>query len=442
MGACGNTKSKGPILANHQPQNSKPSETFPDEPNPARKDNQQPSKQIKLRVNKDTETDFIEELFEGNLRLIQALQKLVVKNLPRHAEFSLLGSNGQDITAQKDRKLIDISNGQDSLSVTVKYLGLDLHLNPKQAYSQTNIIGAPKFDSDPLELIAFDKRDSKFRAIPIRDNRDLVKDFGYFSSICNAKNSLFISGGERDLKTEKGTETELMSNFVSIDLNNGRVKDLKHLIKARSMHSMIWVPDRWIFIVGGTDTRTVDLYDIDKNTIALDSMLNEDRSEPSLAYVKDDQYAYLYAFCGFKYKQSPNNTIERCNLQVKTRYWEEVVFTSSGSPLNICFFATCLFKDDKILILGGNESNKSTNDKTFSLNWKNDTIDLANVSPIAEVFNEKFFMPMGDGWSALMPMPSCDQAKVLILRDNGKMETLVYQDPAEDNVKSSFKLNF
>jgi hypothetical protein len=440
MGTCGNVKgTKGPIVANKPPQQGgETPETKTAEPNSTQKP--VPSgKQIKLKVSKDTDSETKEDLFDSNTKLIVALQKLVVRNLPRNAEFCLLSSSGQDITALKDKKLGEIAGPQDSLSVTVKYLGLEFNINPKLAYSQTNVIGAPKYDSDPLEIITWDKRDKKFKTIPVRDN--LVKDFGYFSSFCNAKNFLYLSGGERDKKTDKATETELMSNFVSIDLSSGKVKDLKNLYKARSMHSSIWVPDRWIFIVGGTDTRSVDLYDIDKNTITQDSMMNEDRSEPSLCFVKDDQYAYLYAFCGFKYKSSPNNTIERCNLQVKNRTWEMVNYTASGTPLNICFFATSYLKEDKVLLLGGSESTKSNSEKNYSYGWKNNTVDVSNINSVAEVFNEKFFIPMGDSWSALLPMPSCDQAKVLILRDSGKLETIAYQDPAEDNQprSSSFK---
>jgi hypothetical protein len=447
MGACGNQKAKGPITANRIPGgDSKPHtenpETNPNEPETIKKSviNETPTgREIKIKIHRDGESEPEAETFDAGLTLLRALQKGVVKKLPRHAEFTVLGPNGQDITAMKDKKLGEIVGSGDSYSLTIKYLGLEISKDPKKAYAETNLIGAPKFDSEPFEVVTFDKRTNQLKPLQIRQ-ADLVRDFGYFSSFCNGKNTLYLSGGERERKTEKGTETELMSNFVSIDLTNGNVKVLKNLFKARSMHSTIYVPDKWVFIVGGTDTKSVDLLDISNNTLTQDSMLNEERSEPSLCLVRDDQYAYLYAFCGFKYKMAQNTTIERCNLQVKTRTWEIVSYKTSGVPLNICFFATAMFRDDKLLLLGGSESSKSSNEKNYNYNWRNDTADVStNVQPVFEVFNEKFFIPLGDNWSALIPMPSCDQAKVLILRDNGKIETISYQDPADENPRSSFK---
>jgi hypothetical protein len=441
MGACGNVNKKGPVVANRIPNENRPvgetPETKTHEPNSNIRPvaNNPSGREIKLKIYREGESDPQIESHDANLPLIRALQKNVVKKLPREAEFVLLNSQSQDITALKDKKLSDIAGQQDSYSITIKYLGLELCKDSKKAYNEINIIGAPKFDSDPFEVVTFDKRSNQIKSLQIKE-LEHVKEFGYFSSFCNGRNSLFLSGGEREKKTEKGNETELMSNFVSIDLNNGRVKVLKNLFKARSMHSSIYVPDRWIFIVGGTDTKSVDLYDIDKNTITQDSMMNEDRSEPSLCFVKDSEYAYLYAFCGFKYKTSPNPTIERCNLQVKNRTWEMVNY-KINAPLKICFFATAYFQDN-LLLLGGSESSKTSSEKAFAYNWKEEKFDSTNVNPVPEVFNEKFFLPIGENWSALLPMPSCDQSKVLILRDTGKVDSIIYQDPEDVPRASSF----
>jgi hypothetical protein len=436
MGACGTQKAKGPIVVNKIPPELKQSgetpETKTGDQNIKQPVNGTQGKEIILKVYREGEGEPQPESFDANWTLMKALQKSIVRKLPRNAEFILLGPTGQDITSLKDKKLQELAATEDTYSVTLRYLGLDICKDPKKAYSLAHLIGAPKFDSDPIGIITFDKKTYSFKSIQV-NKPELVKDFGYFSSFCNGRNLLFLSGGERERKTERGAEIELMSDFVSIDLTSGSTVPCKNLLKARSMHSMIYVPDKWVFVVGGTDTKSVNLLNIENGNLTEDSTLIEERSEPSLCLVRDDQYAYLYAFCGFKYKMSPNTTIERCNLQVKDRTWE-VVNYKSNVPLKICFFATSYLKDD-ILLLGGSESSKSNTEKSFTYNWRADNVEASNIPAVSEVFNEKFFIPLGDNWSALMPMPSCDQAKVLILRE-GKIETMTYQEPAEDLAKS------
>ncbi len=47
---------------------------------------------------------------------------------------------------------------------------------------------------------------------------------------------------------------------------------------------MIFIPKKYIFIVSGRNNKSVELFDIEKNEIKIDSYLNEARSECSLAY--------------------------------------------------------------------------------------------------------------------------------------------------------------
>ena len=47
---------------------------------------------------------------------------------------------------------------------------------------------------------------------------------------------------------------------------------------------MIFISKKYVFIVSGTNNKSVELFDIEKNEIKIDSYLNEARSECSLAY--------------------------------------------------------------------------------------------------------------------------------------------------------------
>ena len=57
---------------------------------------------------------------------------------------------------------------------------------------------------------------------------------------------------------------------------------------------MIYVPNKYIFIVGGSNTKSVELYDMEEKKITKDSELNELRCECTLFLVNN---MYLYAFC-------------------------------------------------------------------------------------------------------------------------------------------------
>ena len=59
---------------------------------------------------------------------------------------------------------------------------------------------------------------------------------------------------------------------------------------------MILIPKKYVFIVSGTNNKSVELFDIEKNEIKIDSYLNEALREYSLTLVNN---LYLYAFCGF-----------------------------------------------------------------------------------------------------------------------------------------------
>ena len=59
---------------------------------------------------------------------------------------------------------------------------------------------------------------------------------------------------------------------------------------------MIFIPKKYVFIVSGMNNKSVELFDIEKSEIKIDSYLNEALREYSLTLVNN---LYLYVFCGF-----------------------------------------------------------------------------------------------------------------------------------------------
>ena len=124
---------------------------------------------------------------------------------------------------------------------------------------------------------------------------------------------------------------------------------LPNLIETRSWQSMIFIPYKYIFIVGGSNTKSVEVYDIEKNEINKENELNEIRSECTLCLVNSK---YLYAFCGFILHEEFNTRIERCNLLKGDRIWEIVdVIDKNGLNFNPSFFGVCNFRNNNELLL-------------------------------------------------------------------------------------------
>ena len=59
---------------------------------------------------------------------------------------------------------------------------------------------------------------------------------------------------------------------------------------------MIFISKKYLFIVSGINNKSVELFDIEKNEIKIDSYLKEALREFSLSLVNN---LYLSAFCGF-----------------------------------------------------------------------------------------------------------------------------------------------
>ena len=58
---------------------------------------------------------------------------------------------------------------------------------------------------------------------------------------------------------------------------------MTNLNKSRMWHSMIFISKKYVFIVSGMNNKSVELFEIEKNEIKIDSYLNEALNECSLA---------------------------------------------------------------------------------------------------------------------------------------------------------------
>jgi hypothetical protein len=275
-------------------------------------------------------------------------------------------------------------------------------------------------DRDILETYFFDKELYK----------ELIK-FNSFSSFCSAKGFFYVSGGEKD-ENDISNSTEEYNNFVSIDMNklnyyNLYLDVLPNLKIKRSWHSMIFVPNQYIFIVGGLNTKTVELYDIERKEINLDSELKEKRCEPTMCLVNN---IYLYAFCGFSPFQNFNDSIERCNLLKRKREWE---FIEYSQKINPSFFGVSYFKDDEILLISSKDNYDDEN-KNYTVKIENEEDIPDEINEIILKFNEvrtfkdKLFYPLFDNLAINEPLIVGENRRILFLdMNNGNIENKSYK---------------
>ena len=385
----------------------------------------------------------IKNTIKGN----QILSKIIKDkmNLHESADYEIEFENGQVIkNDKKDNEFGEILNdifGKDIpeiIKMKFVYKGLDLPENAIQSYIENNtIIGNAILDNN-----------EKFGVITYDINTNLISSYYYnikdypilnyinnFKAYCNAKGFLYFSGGESEISNDLDKTSLKYNDFFSLDLttlteDKLEINELPNLKESRTWHSMIYVPNKYIFIVGGSNTKSVELYDIEEKKLTKDSELNEIRCESTLCLVNN---MYLYAFFGFVLHQEYNNSIERCNLLKENRKWEYVNYdVNQGLDLKLSFFGISYFKDNELLLIGGNDNDSEKRyDYNYIISQNEEEKDIikefnCELTETNVVFRDKLFLPVRENRSINIPVFVGENIKIFIL-ENGKINVLSHQ---------------
>ena len=440
MGACNstsNTKSKSEThKTSTEPAKSKATPSVTQrQPEPQPKIEEK--KKLSLLIKQDGDT-LIDGEFEETTQLKEIYAKLNLKAL---WDYDIIDYKTEENLTEKIKNATSLNDVfpnhkvEEKIELSVKYSGLSIPENAKEAYAEKNkLIGTLILDNpEKFGVVVFDTSSSKATTnYYTLEDTDELKQFGPFSAFCNAFDKIYVSGGE----IQKDNNTEPISQFMEIDLTtlskssvtNRKLPDLK---EARTWHSMIYVPDQYIFIVGGTGTKSVEVYDIIKGTIEKDSELNQSRSECTLCLMNN---TYLYAFCGFLLHQTYLTSIERCNLRRSVRTWETVNYTLENNiTFNPSFFAVSYYKND-IILLGGNENAEERNKNYLYKVGEKDSIEEYNYDvEYTSVFREKFFIPINSNVSVLLPLVSSDVEVFFFNEEDGKVTKTMFKEESEED---------
>jgi hypothetical protein len=269
--------------------------------------------------------------------------------------------------------------------------------------------------------------------------------FNEQSAYCNGENYLFLSGGDYN-------NNVIIGDFWILNLETLEITKLYFLANGlshpRKLHSMIYIPNRYVFVVGGIGTKNVEYFDTQTKQIHTHSFLNENRVEPALAYINN---SYIYAFGGYNLREKKQlNFFERINLRSDEKGWEKIVpnLDKNVANFNHKFYAVSFHNtnpnDFEVIFLGGNSANpherdSKTNKNCHIYNCTNNLLKHSNFHhKDIEFSSEKFFYPFSKDNSLLFPHIERDDIKVLIYSENN-LKDIKYEsyDISRDEEKLS-----
>ena len=341
-------------------------------------------------------TEFQQD-FKTNDNISSLFDILLVKK-SKYAEYDLTTNEHLSLSSKYNDKIGTIFKEAENAEINMVYLGLDISNDIKADYENSNtVLGVPLFDlGGDIGLLIYHKNEKNFSTEIIKNNK--LSKFNHLSSFCNGKNFLYLSGGDNN----KSKSTNFFSSVDLLNLNS--INELPILNIARSWHSMIFIPKRYIYIVGG-GTDEVELFDVEKKSLIIDSKMNEIRNESTLFVINN---SVLYAFCGISVEGTFLSTVERCNLRQKERKWSLVNYTTADNTLfEECFYVASFFSDNSIILFAANEDDKNEfSNILFDLEDEdNPTLSYyESGGKIIDVVPEKIFHPFGENTSIMIPL--------------------------------------
>ena len=300
-----------------------------------------------------------------------------------------------------------------------------------------NFVGRPF--SNPFEVYLFSTEDTSLKIQIYNEeiiNNLLLNDFSPSSAYCNGNNHLFISGGERP-------NGELIDYFWEIELKEQIIAEPTKIIPKKN-HSMIFIPDKYVFIIGGNDKRCI-YFNTETAEVEEWDNLNKKRVEPALQLINN----YLYCFDSVNYKNNEIFTIEKTDLDSLRPKWI-LLAPKIGMVLGnyITFdqqnFGVAKDDDDNIIFIGGNMVNQYRK-FNYKYNTKENKIEITNILFSESNLKEKTFLPLKKHVDFILPNFDRDKPEVLFLiKNKNKTEKINYQ-PKEAQTKipeADYKYDF
>ena len=261
---------------------------------------------------------------------------------------------------------------------------------------------------NPFELIEYSSIKSRIKIIECPQDilfESNLNKFNKASAFCNSVNSLYISGGEISGKA--------INNFWIINKNNYKIKKRKLPVN-KKYHSMLYISDNFIFIVGG-DTLNTLIYDIANEEFINWANMNKNNFQPGLLISGD----YVYSFTALNDINKNNNYFEKTNLTSKNPKWE-IVYPKyeNNVKLNSYFFGISKFYDGNILFVGGEKTNPN-----YIYNPTENKLTISKGRNTSIPFWDKTFYKISKKYNVCIPLNFTNNYQITFLnKENESLE--------------------
>lgn len=250
----------------------------------------------------------------------------------------------------------------------------------------THLIGKPIINK--LKYYLYNKYTKELKIIKysIKDIENLkLNNFSSLDTYCNAKNCLYIY--ENNSKCDYFE----LNRFYCVNLITNKIHLISSNFPKRILHSMIYIPECYIFIIGGKGTKEVLVYKIKKDNFNYEKypfLLPNELLEPSLIYL-NNKYLYIFENSTLDFK------ILRINLNFISPFEIIQLENKKKIIMNQKFFGVVKNKNS-ILFLGGQMINSASNPLhncfEFHFNSNKLVISKRNFQPLN--FIEKTLIPI------------------------------------------------
>ena len=268
---------------------------------------------------------------------------------------------------------------------------------------------------NPFELIEYDILKKRIKIVQFPKDIFLFCNLNKFSkesAFCNSNNSLYISGGEVSGKA--------INNFWIINKNNYKINK-KTMPIDKKYHSMLYIPDNFIFIAGGDSFSSI-IYDIENQEFIKWANMNKKHFQPGLLINGD----YIYAFSSLNDVNKKNNFFEKTNLTSKNAKWEIIYpkYSDDNIKINAHFFGVCKFLEGNILFVGGEKNNSN-----YIYNpWEN-VISISNGKNTSFPFWDKTFYKIDKKYNINIPLNfSINHKLALLNKETESLEEINYNE--------------
>ena len=316
-------------------------------------------------------------------------------------------------------------NDNNTYVKNISHSNQNLELFPSNE-NYLEVAGKP-FDN-PFEILCFYKSQRKFKIL--RYNYELIKYtaidlFDRTSSYCNGNNHLYISGGESALQY-----------FWDIDLSKNII-NYPILIPPKKYHSMIFIPNNTVFIVGGNDKK-VFYYNINTKQIIKWSEINKEKIGPALQLIQNKLYCFDNIYHN-KY-QNVDYTIEVTELNSSKKIWyvvkPKICNFIKPNKLNQKSFGVLHDEVGNILFLGGQINDYSNQKMNYMYNRNLSTIQLSPVQYVEFNLKEKTFYPFNKKFDFILTDFQRDTPQIAFFNKIKKKIELIDFESRENNVNN------